>query len=265
MAVHPYDFTTPLPLTSATIALADRLAGAIPDVGIALTTMCGRPITTFAGAPVRRLRHELDAALVPIALADGDKVCWLLLSDTLLRRFADLFMGGRGSLEDDHPSTPMERDLAARRLASCARSLHTAMTGVLGDWVPRVGEDLTSALPGEVAVVACPVTMQDAAEDEFLLAMRLVAPVGTTSTGPRAGLDALAGVPVPIQALLGHAVVNAADMAALDRGDVLTLAHATDEPVVVQVDGHALMRANLATHRGRLALVVAELTTEATA
>lgn len=262
MAALPFDFRAPLPLPTEAAELGERLAVAASGIGTALTIISGRPISVTAGDALRMPSSTLPAGHVAVGLSADAAACWLVASAGLALRLADLLMGGRG-VAPAEPREPSELELrlVGQRLADVARCLLTDAFGQPGAWrLGGVRPVADATLPTSVLHLAATLALPEGDPEPLAVVLPLPdPPTVDEAAGDVSAAQALAAVPLPLQATLGHVVLSASDMAQLGTGDVLTLAHKVDTPVTVAVSGRPVFAATLAARRGRLALVVSDV------
>lgn len=232
-------------------------------------------------APVGDYLRSLPRVTVVVELSveGSDAPIWLELSPQLALVMVERALGGPGSAAELRPLSRVEQAILQDTIVVLAETLADALepAGVRITGIERIVQEpsaLHAADPHHrVTLVVHRVAMQVAGGTvEGLLTLvepaavldRLAprppaVPAVTPADGPLA--RRLPEVAVDLRARLRPTALPAASLAALRVGDVVTLAHRVDEPVVASVAGVEVLRAHLGQRAGSVALRVDDLVT----
>ena len=246
--------------------LDEALALAVQRVGLLLESTLRRPVEATTGKLTRvRMQELLDPAGMTFVLDLGEGPRGVATArHSLVTGLAEMLMGGPGYPGDREP-TPLECSVFASRL-----------TAVLA---PLVAELPVTALRLAVAPAPSAPSMEFVAFDVTLSAgdlagrVRLALPAihfagaGIPEAGPvhdpdPALVSAFQAVPIGVSVRFGPVQLAGDELERLAVGDVVSLGHPVDQPLVGEVDGQPLFLARPGRRGRRLAVEISDLVEE---
>lgn len=274
LEVQPYDFEAPELIVGEA---RDRLDAALEAWGRQLGTQITattRAVVDVATTPSRIQSFGAYIASAPeptlwaTASADGGRLLYRIPLEEA-RYWAARMLGATGEGREGSPLTAVERGLARAAVLEHLTELPLATNGLLPE--PTL-ETFGTEPPGSVdrnaqAVVVVVGTLRRGTRRQLALALDVdlvldrlgqVAPAQQPAevTGRISGHLALA--PVEVAVRFAPTRVGPDTVLALAEGDLLPLAHFSDQPLLVTLDGRPVLRAAVGGNGERLACVVVD-------